>query len=89
MKTTRLFSTAVLVLGSALVIKADTFIFNDLTESPTLTISGNIGRISNVVTSNGGEITTFTVADPDNAVSSTLKTNSNFHGAAGLGERCH
>ena len=74
MKTTRLFSAAVLVLGSALVIKADTFTFNDLTESPTLSITGNIGRISNVVTSNGGEITTFTVADPDNAVSTTLKT---------------
>src|SRR5215472_6477025 len=74
MKTSRLFCTAILVLGSGLVTKADNFIFNDLTESPTLTISGNIGRVSNVVTSNGGEITTFTVADPDNAVSTTLKT---------------
>ena len=74
---TGLLSVALLALGSTLAAKADNIVFNDLTESPFVTlngttITGNGGRVSNFSSTLGGELISFTLADPGGTVRTTL-----------------
>jgi hypothetical protein len=77
MKKTWLLSVASLALGAALNAKADVIVFNDLTESPFVTINGTTitgdgGRVSNFSSTLGGELISFTLADPSGRVRTTL-----------------
>ena len=66
-KLVRVLLLTVVPLSLSVVVKADAFVFNDLTENPFVTINGvtitgNGGRITNYSSSNGGETISFDVA---------------------------
>lgn len=76
----RLASILSLACGAVMIMRADTIIvFNDLTSSPFVTIAGipvagNGGKISNFVSSNGGENISFsfTQGSPGNFLKNPL-----------------